>query len=62
MSNDSYIGDLWFIAGEQSTDTLLVRGGKRPVAIRVSHPDSDDLRRLVDDANRGLSRAEENAG
>jgi hypothetical protein len=56
--SDFYIRDWWHIAGEQSTDTLLVRGGRHPVAIRVSHPDSADLRRLVDEANRGIRATE----
>jgi hypothetical protein len=47
----------WVIVGEKSSDTLLVRGGKRPVAIRVSSSDAGALRELVVAANRGLTQA-----
>lgn len=45
----------WTLVGESSQDSLFVRGGPKPIAIRVSHHDSADLLRLLADANTGIN-------
>lgn len=45
----------WVLVGARSGDSLLVRGGEHPIAIRVSHPDSGDLIDLLSDANIGAA-------
>ena len=45
----------WVLVGEQSSDSLLVRGGMKPVSIRVSHPDSQELIQLLAEANAGIA-------
>jgi hypothetical protein len=46
----------WLLVGEQSSDSLLVRGGAKPVSIRVSHPSSSELIELLAEANAGIAR------
>lgn len=45
----------WVIIGENSSDTLLVKAGQKPICIRVQSPDSGHIRQLVEAANRGLA-------
>lgn len=51
----------WALVGESASDSLLVCGGERPIAIRVSHDDSQQLRDLIDDANAGIAAKAEAA-
>lgn len=44
----------WVLVGRSSSQSLLVRGGSRPIAISVSHRDSSDLLDLLKDANLGV--------
>ncbi len=50
-----HFGDEWIMVGRSSADTLLVRGGLKPIAIRVNHGDAEDLRQLLRDANAGIA-------
>jgi hypothetical protein len=45
----------WVLVGEQASDSILVRGGMKPVSIRVSHPDSQELIQLLAEANAGIA-------
>jgi hypothetical protein len=56
-ADPKFVGGEWAIVGEQSSNTLLVRGGIDPIAIRVSTPDASHLRLLVDEANAGIRAA-----
>lgn len=47
----------WWIVGTNPADALLVRGGDRPAAVRISATSGDDLLKLLDDANRGIAVA-----
>jgi hypothetical protein len=51
--------EVWMIVGRTSADSMLVRGGERPVMIRVNHGDSLELIRLVEDANLGIQARRE---
>ena len=45
----------WALVGEAASDSLLVRGGLKPISIHVSHPSSFDLLQLLGDANAGIA-------
>jgi hypothetical protein len=45
----------WVLVGEQASDSILVRGGMKPISIRVSHPDSQELIQLLAEANAGIA-------
>lgn len=51
---NAHVSGTWMLIGESSGNTLIVRGGKKPVCIRVSHSDSEDLFQLLTDANEGI--------
>ena len=48
----------WMIVGLSSQNTMLVRGGKNPVSIKVQHSDSEDLFQLLSDANQAIRQRE----
>lgn len=51
---ENHYGEGWILVGISAQNSMLVRGGDKPVAIHVRHDDSGDLRELIADANRGV--------